>query len=110
MAKNDYFVIAYRILHYLYECFQTGERPDTAMFGPDAIGIGNGYWVNVMESLSNQGYITGIAFITPLGGIRGAKLMDLKITQKGIEFLQENSSINKAKEFLKSFKETIPGL
>lgn len=24
MAKNDYFVIAYRILSYLYECFQAG--------------------------------------------------------------------------------------
>lgn len=29
MAKNDYFVIAYRILTYLYECFKSGEKPDT---------------------------------------------------------------------------------
>lgn len=104
MAKDDYFVIAYRILNYLYECFKAGERPDMEMFGPDALRINNGYWVNVMESLHNEGYIIGISFITQLGEIRGAKILDLKITQKGIKFLQDNSAINRAKEFLKSLK------
>ncbi|MFW5630377.1 hypothetical protein [Acetivibrio ethanolgignens] len=51
MAKDDYFVIVYRILNYLYECFKAGERPDMEMFGPVALRINNGYWVNVMESL-----------------------------------------------------------
>lgn len=43
MAKDDYFVLAYRILKYLYECFKAGERADTEMFGPGALGINNGY-------------------------------------------------------------------
>ncbi len=30
MAKDDYFVLAYRILKYLYECFKAGERADSA--------------------------------------------------------------------------------
>ena len=55
MAKNDYFVVVYRILTYLYSCFMTGEPPDMAMFGPDALGINSGYWTNVMESISNEG-------------------------------------------------------
>lgn len=42
MAKDDYFVLAYRILKYLYECFKAGERADTDMFGPAALGINNG--------------------------------------------------------------------
>ena len=33
MAKNDYFVVAYRILTYLYECFKAGEKPDIDFFG-----------------------------------------------------------------------------
>ncbi len=110
MAKNDYFVIVYRILSYLYECFKMGERPDTDMFGPDALGINNGYWVNVMESLFNEGYIIGLTFRTPIGGVKGVKLFDLRITQKGIEFLQENSLMSKARDFLKTMKETIPGM
>lgn len=110
MEKNDYFVIAYRILTYLYECFQMGEQPDLDLFGSDALGIHNGYWNNVMESLFHEGYITGIVIVPCLGGVPGIKLGALKITQKGIEYLQDNSKMAKAKEFLKAMKETIPGL
>lgn len=39
MAKNDYFIVVYRILSYLYECFMTGERPDVSFFGPEALDI-----------------------------------------------------------------------
>lgn len=110
MAKDDYFVIAYRILSYLYECFKAAEKPDVDVFGPDALRINNGYWVNVMESLSNEGYISGAFFSGLLGGAKSAKLIDLKITQKGIAFLQENSLMAKAKDVLKTAKEIIPGL
>ncbi len=110
MAKNDYFVIVYQILTYLYECFMGGEKPDIDMFGPDALGINNGYWANVMESICNEGYVTGITTVPRLGGAPGIKLINLKITQKGIEYLQENSKMRKAADFLKSAKEIIPGL
>lgn len=110
MAKNDYFVVVYRILTYLYECFKAGERPDPELFGPDALGINNGYWTNVMESIYNEGYIIGITMVPCLGGAPGIKILNLKITQRGIEYLQENSTMSKAREFLKSLKETIPGI
>ena len=109
MAKNDYFVVAYRILTYLYECFKAGERPDIDFYGADALKINNGYWVNIMESLYKEGFITGINIIIS-AGIQGIKAMDLKITQKGIEYLQENSVMAKAKDFLKTAKEIIPGV
>ncbi len=109
MAKNDYFVIAYRILSYLYECFKAGETPDVSMFGPDALNISNGYWANVMESLYEDGYIKGIAMIPRIGGAPGVKLIDPKITSKGIEYLQDNSTMQKAKNFLKDIKDIVPG-
>ena len=28
MAQNDYFVIVYRILKYLYDCLKKGEKPE----------------------------------------------------------------------------------
>ncbi len=109
MAKKDYFVIIYKILTYLYGCFQDGERPNIDFFGAEALEINKGYWVNVMESLYNEGYIMGIEFIIT-GSIQGVKLINLKITQKGIEYLQENSAMTKAKDFLKAAKEIVPGL
>lgn len=109
MAKNDYFVVVYRILTYLYQCFMAGEAPDKDMFGPDALGINNGYWTNVMESISNEGYVTGVAVITCIGAAPGVKLIAPKITQKGIEYLQDNSKMKKAADFLRSIKEIVPG-
>ncbi len=109
MAKNDYFVIVYRILTYLYDCFMAGEQPDAGMFGPDALGINNGYWTNIMESISTEGYVIGVVLVPRLGGAPGIKLVNLKITQKGIEYLQENSKMQKAADFLKSIKEIVPG-
>jgi len=71
MAKDDYFVLAYRVLRFLYECFKVFPRA--------------------------------------IGSIRNAKVIDAKITEKGVVFLQENGSIQKAVESLKSAKEIIPG-
>lgn len=110
MAKNDYFVIVYRILTYLYECFQAGERADLNMIGPETLKINNGYWTNVMESMSQEGYLSGVIIIPRMGAAPGIKIDNLKITQKGIEYLQENSMMEKAKTALKEIKEIIPGL
>ncbi|MCC8192152.1 MAG: YjcQ family protein [Ruminococcus sp.] len=38
------------------------------------------------------------------------KLDNIAITPSGIEFLQNNSTMAKAKNFLKTLKEIIPGL
>lgn len=110
MAKNDYFVIVYRILAYLYACFQAGENADIEMFGPEALKINNGYWTNVIESISHEGYITGVIVVPRRGSAPGIKLGNLKITQNGIIFLQENSLMEKAKCFLKEVKDVVPGL
>ena len=108
MAKNDYFAIAYKILAYLYECFQSGEEPDTAFYNAYALGINTGYWLNVMESLYDEGYIKGISIVSGTKGNIGIKITKIKITQSGIAFLQENTMIAKAKEALKTAKEIIP--
>ena len=85
MAKDDYFVIAYRMLNYLYACFKAGEPPDLELISPAALGIHSGYWLNVLESLSREGYILGVSFPIAIGGVSGAKVAGLKITQKGIQ-------------------------
>lgn len=110
MSKDDYFPMVYRILSYLYECFKAGEKPDLSMIDPDALKINAGYWNNIIESLSNEEYVTGISFPSAIGGMMGAKIYNLKITQKGIEFLQENTMMQKAKRFLKEAKDVIPGI
>ncbi len=108
MPKNDYFLVAYKILSYLYDCFQEGTRADIAFYGAEALGINNGYWANVIESLSDEGYIKGVEIINSAGGRTGVANINIKITQSGIVFLQENTLIAKARRALKTAKETIP--
>lgn len=110
MGKNDYFVLVYRILTYLKECFMAGDSPDIDMIGPEALKIPNGYWTNIMESIYNEGYVIGVYVVPRAGGAPGIKLSNLKITQKGIEYLEDNSKMAKVADFLKAVKETIPGI
>lgn len=67
-----------------------------------------GYWFNIMRSLTEEGYIVGLVFPASIGSAVSVKVIDLRITQKGIEFLQENSMMKKAAAFLKTIKETVP--
>lgn len=100
MARNDYFVVAYKLLKYLYDCFMAGEPADIDFLSPEALNINKGYWVNLLESLYDEGYIKGL-IIKKMSGRRDIKLLDLRITQKGMEFLEENSLIAKARDFLR---------
>ena len=99
-------VIVYRILTYLYECFQSGEQAELDMISPKALKINDGYWRNVFDSISDENYITGVRQITRLGcPSANISLSEIKIKEKGIEYLQENHMMKKAKEFLEIWEE-----
>ena len=112
MAKDDYFVLAYRLLAYLYACLKSGEHPDRAYFeaGTDTFPIGEAYWLYLITHLYDDGYIEGIRIVKWLRGTVSITVDDIAITPKGIEFLQENSSMQKAFRYLREIKEVIPGL
>lgn len=78
---------------------RAANRPTPEFFGPKALGIGNGCWCNTMESMSDKGYIKGISVINSIGGSPSIKIVNVKITQDGIEFLQDNSKIAKRRFF-----------
>ncbi len=110
MARDDYFVIAYKILTYLYECLKTGEDIDMFILTPETYGIEESYFNYILIQLYEEGYIEGISVVA----IMGAKRKGVKITKsitikpKGIEYLQENSMLSKAKKVIKEIKDTIP--
>lgn len=69
MAKDDYYVIAYRILAYLYACLKAGEQVDISYITAqsDAINISQNYWEYIMRHLYEDGYIDGITLL-PITG------------------------------------------
>lgn len=111
MAKDDYHVLVYRVLSYLYACLKSDSTPDVEYlkYGTDKFPIGEAYWHYLFRNLYKDGYIDGVALIPILGlNEKGAKLLpSLTITPKGIEYLQENSMMHKAMDALKDMKEML---
>ena len=107
MAKDDYFVILYVLLDYLYTCIKSGENPDLNFLNEDRFNINRKYWFYILENAKDDGLIKGIDFVlTKQGKIFNNK--NLEITPKGIEFLIENSMMNRVKNTFKDIKDIIP--
>jgi len=117
MAKDDYHVIVYQILAYLYQCLKSGKDVDPKMLGVNsdyfAVNgqeINKRYWAYIMYNLTQSGLIDGIVFadIDNLKYPHPVNLSDCMITPIGIEYLTDNSFLAKAKEFLKDVKAIAP--
>lgn len=110
MPKDDYFAIAYRILEYLYSCLRQGVAPELEHIAYDskAIGINRNYWEDIIRNLTEDGLISGVAIVPISGSSRpGLKVTELRITPKGIQYLEENSMMQKAGKMVKTVFETI---
>ncbi len=53
MSRDDYFVIVYQVLKYLYDCLKKGERPDKDLLNEDEYSIPKQYWEYILISLLN---------------------------------------------------------
>ena len=94
MAKDDYFVVMYKILAYLYQCLKDGVKPNIDK-AKEVVGINKVYWNAVICDCIENGYIR-----TPIKFINLEDCRDISVTSKGIEYLEENSHLQKAKNFL----------
>lgn len=112
MAKDDYHVLAYRILTYLYQCLKEGIDPDLDCIGYEVLRVEESYWNYIMLHLLDDEMIEGASKFKLVGRSKPlVKLTnDVMVTPKGIEFMQNNSAMKRAYDFLKSVKEIIPGL
>lgn len=103
MAKDDYFVLAYKLLRYLYRCLKEGERADWDLLSPNTreFPIGQEYFAYLLSHLLADGYIEGIAKVRKLSSpLRFKETTGIAITPKGIEYLEENSTMKRVGEFL----------
>ncbi len=112
MAKDDYYVIVYQILAYLYQCLKSGTDIDPKMLRPESclLRVNERYWQYIMYNLSKDGYIDGVEIVTMdnLSTAYIASVKECMITPKGIEYLCENSTIKKAVKYLKEIKAIVP--
>lgn len=109
MAKDDYFVIAYRLLKYLYDCVKKGKAPNTEALCAEFFSINEEYWQYILRTLYEDGYISGIFINKTLGAAPYAMgLNKMEITPKGILYLEENSVFQKIRGAVKDIAEILP--
>lgn len=103
MAKDDYAVIVYYLLSYLYCCLKHGEQPDAQYLGLKEYPatINEQYLTFIYGELLRKGYITGVIVgdvaILGKGRVKVLKSYeDAQITADGIEYLQQNSTMSLA--------------
>lgn len=111
MAKDDYYVIVYKILAYLYIQLKHGEAVDPKMISYDGklFNINYDYWIYIMQHMLEQGFIEGIVVTNSWGNTVIIDNLDsCQITPEGIGYLCDNNMLKKAKMFLKEIKEITP--
>lgn len=112
MAKDDFCVIVYQILSYLYTCLKKGLTVEVSYLMPQGklFQINEIYWRYIMYNLHAEGYIDGIT-ITKAWGERYPVISDLErigITPSGIQYLTDNKFIRRAVDMLKDVNAMIP--
>jgi hypothetical protein len=108
MAKDDYFVIAYKILRTL-EAAMRVEEFDAEQISADILHINTAYWENIIVMLFQEGYIAGVTPIPVLGRQSpGIKVGNVRITEKGLVYLRENAMMRKAARFAKGIADILP--
>jgi hypothetical protein len=111
MAKNDMRIIMYKILKYMYECLNLGKMidPEDICNNCEMFRIPQTYWTQIMKELIGHKYVSGVYEIKRIGtGESGIKFgVNAGITFEGVQFLEENSGMEKVADFLGAPFETI---
>lgn len=114
MAKDDYDVIVYRLLVYLYGClkrkilFDSAEFRETVKKNVES----EEYFADVVRMMQQEGLIEGAVIIKAWGGdvIITSDLQDIKITSAGIHYLKDNSQMHKVGTILRESADIISKL
>lgn len=102
----DNFKVIYRILRYLEKAMDFDE-PDMSRISAETLNLTDQRWLAIMEMLSEEGYVDGISITRSLDGIPTVSTSRVRITLKGLEYLQENSLMQKAANLAKGIADVI---
>lgn len=111
MSKDDYHVIVYQVLSYMYACLKAGDDPKDKELAAIALKaeLNERYWHYILKSLVDYGLVQGCTVVEADNSFPRVLGMDhAAITPTGIEYLTDNAFIAKAKRFLKDAKDIMP--
>lgn len=109
MSKDEYHVMAYKLLRYLYDCLRKDEKPNNNLIKADTkyFPVGEKYFTYLIENLTKDEYIRNVKISKYDDSIRVVFDDNIQITPKGIEYLEENGLMKKVAEILKTTADLI---
>lgn len=114
MAADDYEVIAYKILTYLYGVMKGKIVFDKVVFKTTILKkeISDEYFARILKMMKDENLVSGIVITKVWGNeyIVTSDIVDMEITATGIRYLKENSTIRKALENVPGYISTLIGL
>ena len=101
-------MLIYRILKILRDSMSADEFDDQRI-SPESLGADKNTRDAVLEQLQDSGYIKGLDIVQYIGDTRPtiSELQNAKITIKGLNYLDENSLMQKAARLAKGLVEVI---
>ena len=107
---NDNFKCIYKILRTLEAAMDYPEY-DFSIISHTALGISKERWNCYIEMLSENDYIKDVIIRKyPYDNEVTIDISNVKITLKGLEYLSENSIMQRMYNVAKGIKEVTPGL
>ena len=97
----------YRILSALEKAMDFPQF-DVEQIGPDALGVSRERWSRYIEMMADVGYIKDVEIQRFITGDTSVDARNIRITLKGLEYLQENSIIRKIYKTAKGIVDMVP--
>ncbi len=105
----DNFKVIYQILKYLEEAMDY-ENPDYAPISAKGLGLTEERWKAIVKMLANNGYIEGVSISKYMRSCERVTLFQPTITLWGLDYLHENSLMQKFVKAAKGIKDIVPML
>lgn len=103
----DNFKIIYKILSTL-EKSMVLEQCNMECISPEKLKISEERWNKYIEMLLDAGYIKGVRIQKYVTGDTSIDADDIRITLKGLEYLSENSIMQKMYKAAKGITDLVP--
>ncbi|MDO4547533.1 MAG: YjcQ family protein [Clostridia bacterium] len=105
----DNFKAVYKILTVLEKAMDLPEF-DTGQIGAEVLGVSSQRWGRYIEMMADVGYIKGVSVSEYIDGSLFVDVRNIRITLKGLEYLQENAIMRKIYNMTKGIKDIVPGM
>ena len=103
----DNFKAVYKILSTLEKAMDYPEF-DISQINASRLGVSEERWCRYIEMMLDVGYIKGVSIEIYIDGSLHVDAENMRITLKGLEYLQENSIMRKIYNTAKGIKEVTP--